>query len=351
MEGELRRGYTKQGYAHALNVCNFPEDVGKRPKLMVLSIRYLLQYDKKNNKKWIEKAIELFKYFRQLKDPNMNEVADIINTYSDKKVRRDILRQLREYDEIVTNDENKDYPENNPILYRQDAQIPNKPLKTVYQDSQNVHNNHINKSVLGIAKNLIDKYKVSQDIADDYIQNIREYFTTRFPEKVDLISDSIEYFSTSISTFDSETDNFSLQSVFISVFLFILESDEKYTEELNTRFIEELQEMKSSCTTGHLARLVNVIQGYTEDPDLTLTISQKDQYKSVVVTYLTKKLQECNNENIMSGIVDDTHKDVYISFIRQCVAEKLLEWKRDYKDLNELCSIVNKFCGVKVFSS
>ena len=44
--------------------------------------------------------------------------------------------------------------------------------------------------------------------------------------------------------------------------------------------------MTKYCTTGHLSRLINVLQGYTDDKKLSIVISDEQQIKAVIYNYL-----------------------------------------------------------------
>jgi len=139
----------------------------------------------------------------------------------------------------------------------------------------------------------------------------------------------------------------SLLDVFLALCLWISDSPSKVDLEL--RLFDEIKEMEGQCSTGHLARFVNVMQGFTDDPELCIRISSKDQCISVVRTHLNRKLSECKDENVIDGMLDGSQ--AYIRFLRKCVSEKIVEWVKEYgkEILDFLPGVVNKFAGTVVF--
>lgn len=141
-------------------------------------------------------------------------------------------------------------------------------------------------------------------------------------------------------------ENF-LEDIFISLWMYI--SGHKYKNELIQRLYEEMIEMYNYCSSGLLSHLINVIQGYTDDPRYILTISIEDQCKGVIYNYLDKIIQD-NYDNddypfitsaIDNGIKNITpvEKEQYIKFVRERVNLKTKEWKVEYG--NDFISHVN----------
>ena len=159
-----------------------------------------------------------------------------------------------------------------------------------------------------------------------------------------LISSSLSYIRTSVATFRI---NITLEQLFKALWFWILEHE--HANELELRLMEELGEMRGYCTTGHLARLMSVIQGFTDDENLQIRITNKEQCNSVIRHYLTKKLQECKDEDVLDGMVDGN--DEYKQFIRLKVSEKIAEWEDDYGNdfLQNIAKIVNDFARTEVF--
>jgi hypothetical protein len=340
MEIQLSNKYSNQGLLHAVNIFRFPNEF--KPKVRTLAFRYLFQYKDKLSRicpttpQLVSQMMEMFNQIIQdrLDTQFLYEIADILITYVPKHG-------------TILLDRIRDIQEQNVTSTVTVEQIVYKPIKkTIYSDSQNVHNTEINQSVLNATKNLYSMYKDFINIAgNELLLNIRDILCSKYSNNIQLINDSIKYIKESVATFTIEI---SLEDTFKALWLWIHE--QKYIDELELRLLDELKEMNGQCSTGHLARLINVIQGYTNDDKLTIRISNKEQCNSVIRNYLTKKLADCTDEKVIEGVTDGSLE--YIEFIRLCIAEKLLEWIKDYgKDfLDEIISIVNNFCGVTIFT-
>jgi predicted house-cleaning noncanonical NTP pyrophosphatase (MazG superfamily) len=320
MEKQLLFKYSMQALVHAINIYNFPEDY-PNIKHRILSIRYLLMYYKECPRICPTKG-EILEYAEQLFNnrianrdtTDLNEIADIVNEHGDNDR---LLNRIREY------------------------QQPKIAIKTVYNDSQNVHNTTINQSVIRIAKNLYSKYgKQFHNKEDVFMENIKNILIQTFPEDLEIILESIEYLRENFATFGI---NITLQQVFICLWLWI--SEDKYKEQLQVRLLEELKEMKGQCTTGHLARLINVIQGFTEDEKLLIKISNTDQINSVVRQYLNTSLINCKDERVIEGMIE--HNEHFIIFVKVKIRDKLPEWIKEYgkEILFTIPDIINNFVG------
>lgn len=64
--------------------------------------------------------------------------------------------------------------------------------------------------------------------------------------------------------------------------------------ELENRLLEELREMNGWCSSGHIVRLVNVLQGF--DDKATISIPIKEEIKSAVYARLSYSMKKCSKE-------------------------------------------------------
>lgn len=364
MESQLSSGFTNQGASHALNIYYYPQDCCgiKNYKHRVLGLRYILQnynnFRKKNQNCPLKdtvliRAIELFRELEPLNEPILNEIGDVIITFGSDEQRQLVL------DSVIYNGGRR-IDNDNPgleIRIREEKKDDEKRIKAYYQDGQNVHNRDINKSVLRIASILVKQaeeksiYNENPDLRIEEnkmsIFQICNYLKKKFPNKAPILDDSCIYFAENIATFNDNV--FSLQDLFVAVWFWIHNKEEKdITEELEKRFIEELEETKGKCSTGAMARLVNTIQGFTTD-SLSLKISTRDQCRAVVRKYIEGIMSECKDEKVLEGLLD-TNQD-FINFVKEGVKSKLLDWEKDYGSemLNNIADIVNEYCRAKVF--
>jgi hypothetical protein len=310
MEIQLRSIYTYEGLVHAQNIYNFPYEY--RPNLRVLSLRYLFQYGNKfrfcpSKKQLLQRAKHMFNEFI-----HQQEVLDIVRTFCPEASHTMINRIRR----------------------------PNK--KTVYSDSQNVHNTKINKSVLAAAQNICAKYNFFDNQAhkDVCFTQICINLAGKYPY---LNLNSLEYIRTSVATFGI---GISLQDVFLSLWLWI---QEHHSNELENRLVEELKEMNNTCTTGHLARLMNVIQGFTNDENLSIRISNKEQYNAIIRQYLSQELRDCTDSKVLDNMT--TGSKEFQDFIQEKIKIKLLSWIDEYGEdiVMYIPTIVNSFSTCNIF--
>lgn len=96
------------------------------------------------------------------------------------------------------------------------------------------------------------------------VEEIQTLLTRKKPSESKLIVESLDYIRNSTANFGSK--QIGMIDAFIVVWLTILENPHR--EELENRLFEELREMKGLCTTGHIARLINVLQGFVEDENI-----------------------------------------------------------------------------------
>jgi len=327
-----------------------------------MAIRYLLTFANKDRQlsrqcpkrpDIIKKCYQLFDRYITSDIASAREIADIVSNYVNDDTLIDRLRVHDEAEEAKEEVEAK-VPQRlgmGPLI------LPAKKTKTVYQDSQNVHNSTINKTVFEIARNLCHRYshileasnsdEENFNIVRGYILKIRQGLIQRYLADQEAIISSTD----SILTNTTNINGVTMPKTFLAVWLWMLEqNDFDIFEQLMSRLVEELKEMNGFCTTGYFARIINIIQGFTEDTSLTIRISNKDQCIAVVRTYLNKQLANCPDEKVLDGML--THNDEFKLFIRQKIAERLLEWKKEYGDsmLDYIANEVNSFCGMKVFS-
>lgn len=354
MELQLNKDYCPQTFVNALNIYNSYTSYSN-PYHVILAIRYIYQHKHRpprehkppSDQDILDRCISLFDNFSRNDNVfYMRELADIVKTFS--SVNKNILiNRLRKYEDrkntfSVTFSKDTFQPLDRPI------NILEKKIKTVYSDSQNVHNSGINSSVLKATKYLINMFRdiLDSGLKTEILENIRINLLSRFPEKIELLNHNIDYIKNSIAVFGYQAE-ITMIDTFISVYLWIERQEQK--EDLYNRLLEEIKEMDKLCTTGHLSRLINVIQGFTTDENLCVRISDKDQCISVVKQYLTKELMDCKDDLVLDGMIEPN--DHYRLFIRHKISLKLLQWKEEYGSgmLDHIASVVNKFCNTEVF--
>lgn len=373
MEVLLGNYYSQQGLSAALNIYNFPDDYKYNQKFLSTGLRYLFRYHNKISYEYRitktdleRRAHSLFNQFiSQRYNEGVRETADIISHYCPNQ-RETILQRLREYDEFITRDiitlETKRGVETNRLL-RNNNNISKPKLNTVYSDSQNVHSTKINNSVNKAIQTLYQMFKAqiqseNEDTVAEKEENnhfnklnmtreIQTYLLQTYSTQTELIKESIEYINNSPATFTS--DMIGMIDCFLCVWLWIVNQD-NHKNELEKRLLEEFREMRGQCATGHVSRLINVLQGFTDNQDLIVQISDTEQYTSVIKTFLNKKLSECDDEKIHEQMI--TGGEHFVSFIKKQIQLQEPLWIKEYGTEIKLYipSIVNIYTNTKIFN-
>jgi hypothetical protein len=320
MDSYIKTTYTQEGMVYCLNMIRFPNDYINKKNYFLQALDYVFKF--RNRCKYFITYQEL-----SLCCSNMFNLCYNNNSQLARDIADWLLTNLQDY---------------SLINRLRDLSHPKKITKTVYEDSQNVHNSKINNSVIECAELLCKKYYSNIDC----IGNIENILIQKYPSIESLIKNSISYIEKNTSFFGKS--KISLSQLFISIWFWIIESSHK--EELEKRLIEELKEMKGQCTTGHLARLVNVIQGFTDEEKLCIKISIEEQINSVVRTFLTNLLEKCKDEKIIDGLIDKNEK--FIEYIKNSIKNKIIDWKKEYENEEKLIyEATNNFCGIKIFNN
>jgi len=273
----------------------------------------------------------------------LREIADIFHTFIPTR-GNEFLNRLRERDFVMAERLEREREGN---LVRNNR-LPRAPKKiAIHQDTQNVHNTEINNTVKKAAQKLYSLYKdrlIEIDLTFGE-KNVKDYLIKKFPGSSGTIEVSITRIRTDTANFNI---NLNLEQIFKSLWLFIQEHKDK--EEIEKILIEELARSKGFCSTGYLARLMSSIQGFTEDPDLTINISLREQCHTIITKYLTDSLRICTDGSIMDGMIDGT--DEFKDFIRKRVSEKVSEWKKEYGEdfILYLPDVVNIFSHTEIYN-
>lgn len=336
MIAQLTSHYTRQAHTHASNIFNFPEDFPSNPMLHLSALRFLKQYGNGSptEEQLRARGRRLFSvYSQQHNIEGMAEAADILN---DEEIF-DQLRTAENHTEVDV---------------KAVRDIADK--KIVYNDSQNVHNSKINKTVIEATSQLYTMYKHEYEIGNtvdeifqykrDCLREIELFLIGKYPSSSleQTIVKSIRYIRDNVGTFGIGV---SLQDALLCLWSWMRAQDSKIHDVLEQRLLQELESAIGKCTTGYLARLINVMQGYTSDEKLCIRISEKDQYSSVIKQYLKNILSECSDEKVIMGMTDLT--DDYKQYIKDSIQKRIKDWIKDYghEIIHHIPSVVNTYAG------
>lgn len=261
-----------------------------------------------NNSKYIDISKQLLKQIR-----NIDNTNDWFDKRLDKKIQ--ILKTIKTPNANNTqvhipvsniNNINNIRPYIQDLGILEHPRIIKKPAKSIYQDGQNVHDTSINNTVLETANELILNYTPSSTINFNYTL-ISEYSNE---DKIKI--------ETSLHRIMTDTSNFkygiTLYKLFQSLLYFISKNTQK--DDLNKRLTEELLDMYKTCATGHLSRMVNVLQGFDTNLKQKISINIDSEMYAKIKFVIEKEIQNAENSD---EIIDDMMSDeklVYVNFIK-----------------------------------
>ena len=165
------------------------------------------------------------------------------------------------------------------IIEKLGNQFIEKRKQTVYTNAQNIHEiTKVSQAIQALAKKT-DKEEVAKlNIDTIYIWLQSEPIALESYQRI--ILDTATY------------DGYTMVDIMKYIWLTIQYSDHRL--ELENRWVEELIEMNGWCSTGHLVRLLNVLQGF--DEDVVVKMDEKTELRSAVYARLQFSMKKLSKE-------------------------------------------------------
>jgi len=189
----------------------------------------------------------------------------------------------------------------------------------LYSNSQNVH--YFADQITDIVENLIKenielahvKYENVHSRVVDYVNS---HVTDR--EKRFKILKSLNRISIDTATFTKF--NSTLSEIFVLIWVKVEKNKNK--DQLKIRLLEELIDMGETCSTGHIARFVNVFSHLDETVNIKVSWSQ--QIISNFIGRMDAKIRDHPDEDIKYSLIvaltdlsSDKDKEIYNKFIQE----------------------------------
>jgi hypothetical protein len=323
---------------------NIRDSIGQVSYFQIL--KYILNYDNRSFDEDIIAEFETIYLNPETPAYVKMDIADIFLMNGKTQRGNEMLDEVRRVDgmdrHVQREAEAAEYRRVHPEERRR---LRNYKEKTVYQDSQNVHTSGINNSVLKACARLI---KLENDEVlnnPTSYRKIQKILCDISPDKYNIIDTVMTRIEIDVATFPSKVGFFSLRDVFMCLFSFIKEHE--HSKELYLRLIEEMAAMAAYCTTGHLSRLINVIQGYTgDDEDLCVRISDYAQIKAVVSHFLNTVMKKAPATVIDAMMEED--KQPFYDFVASELSKKIPSLVEEYGDVhNEITEAVGIYTSWK----
>ena len=197
----------------------------------------------------------------------------------------------------------------------------------LYQDEQNVHDKDIQRSTIDAAEKLL-KWDAEDPLAIPPETTFRNFVSgvlyRCYPNgKRNTVDCVVERMCIDTTTFGESS--FTISELFLALLNYIGRA--KDSKALFEVLMEEFEGMKALCSSGYVARLINVLQGF--DEEYRVTISFEKQLYAV----LSKKLAEALNkasENVVLGTMEEEHKEEYLRFVQDVVNKEIPRLCADY---------------------
>ena len=344
MDIQLRMAYEDETIARAINVWNEIENYNLW-KTKIFTYNYLLTYY----------DIARLRYYREL--PSKQQILlkceslifntlirDYENNQQEMNELMDIIIRFTGSEDIVDRIQNRILEIEAERLVGQTTRMEIlNTERTVYQDKQNVHNRAINNSVKQAA---IYLYNMNKNLAcmiqdSDLLVQLTKGLGITDQKIIDDIYTMIYEYSSQFGI------GITVNQVLKGLWCLILDrTNINIQNDLKKRLKEELIEMNGQCTSGHLSRLINVVQGFHQitdkHPQLLIKISDEEQIKAVIFN----KLNNFIRDNDLIDYLDEPEK------LKYQIKDFISNTDFSEYEINEcfIHEIVNKYFDYNIFN-
>jgi len=216
--------------------------------------------------------------------------------------------------------------------------------KTIYTNAQNAHNETINENTRNIVRSLYKEYLIKYSY-NELISLTLEDLQNRLYSLCKEASENtlIQRFLYRIMTDPFRFERLSLADI-TNLVCFKIETFEN-KDEIYKRLFEEALDCNETCTTGYFTRIVNTLNGFITDKDLTFYINPKDEIRSVIFARINKAIRdlpEKSRESVLESL-EEKEFDTFYEFMEIYSPED--EIHEEYKSVlteEEFTLIFNK---------
>lgn len=163
--------------------------------------------------------------------------------------------------------------------------------RTVYEDRENVHDHHIQTSL----KQALTKLE-QDDVTDtpDFIEDIKQKFILLELPLTNIIENSFTRIIEDTTPFGKLTLHGILQRIWKRI------KNHPHNDQLIRRLHQELNDMYDKCSSGHMARLISVLDTY----DFHISISLESQLLANIKARIHSSIQKMNDEEYRSELLN-----------------------------------------------
>jgi hypothetical protein len=196
-------------------------------------------------------------------------------------------------------------------------------VRTVYNNSQNAHNEKISESVAKFIEKMI---KDSENLRPyhEIQQEVTAVINLLNLEKSQKLSAYNALNRISVDTAMFTKYKITISEIFVRVWLRIQKHSGETRDTLQKRMIEELVDMGNTCSSGHSGRFVNVLSAV----DNELRIGFEDQIVANVAGRISARVRDLPDQDFRASVSlgmttdgDDSDRDNYRAFIEPTLKE------------------------------
>lgn len=198
------------------------------------------------------------------------------------------------------------------------------PVRTIYQNAQNVHIEEIEESAIEILEFLVTFYqqretKPNFKAVEKEVTKLTQDWSEDERDRIQVALNRIYVDRVIYTQF-----NVSLRTILSLVWLYACEHEEK--EEMTKRIVQELIDMAGTCSSGFAMRLINSITGFG---NFSLRISWEEQIAGNLAGRLNKRIRQLEDEDYKSDIMvemafdssDRDNRKHFMKFFRENISQ------------------------------
>ena len=120
---------------------------------------------------------------------------------------------------------------------------------------------------------------------------------------------------------------FTIAQVLFALLSYIQDKDSETARTLYEILLEEMEAMMELCSSGYIARFVNVLRGFDERFEANITFEK--QLYAVLSKVISDEMQKAP-ETTMAGSFEPIHRPEYISYIKKTIEGVIPRLYSDY---------------------
>ncbi len=207
--------------------------------------------------------------------------------------------------------------------------------KTIYANSENVHDENIAESVDRFILKIIKETHVRVRPFHEVHQEVATLIRSKKLEPDDRHAAYKALNRVSVDTATFTKYKVTIAEIFVHIWVRIRKYEEEIREGLEQRMIDELIDMSDTCSSGHSERFINVLSTV----DDTLKIGWDSQIIANMAGRLEARMRDCPDEDmrirvalgLMDG-ADEEDKEAYIKFVKDQLIELKQELRKEFVD-------------------